>query len=88
MGLKSLGQNTWSKVTQFEQKFSQSNQSRVGFGLGTIAIGVLGNEPILSPENLYQDLHWAKESKVEEVFIFRLGGLNELYMSEIKKSLN
>lgn len=87
MGVKSLGKGIWSKVTRFEKNFAQSNQGRVGFGLGTIAIGVLGNEPILSSGDLSKDLHWAKESEVEEVFIFRLGGLNESYISAIKQSI-
>ncbi|MCX6703699.1 MAG: hypothetical protein NTV02_03365 [Candidatus Zambryskibacteria bacterium] len=76
------------KVKRFEKNFAQSNQSRVGFGLGTIATGVLGNEPILSPEDLSKDLRWAKESNVEEVFIFRLGGLNESYIGAIKENIN
>ncbi|MCF7865402.1 MAG: hypothetical protein K9M11_02765 [Candidatus Pacebacteria bacterium] len=85
MGIKSLGKSIWSKVSQFEKKFASMNQSRVGFGLGTIAIGVLGDEPILSPEDLYKDLCWAQESGIKEVFVFRLGGLNESYISKIKK---
>lgn len=53
--------------------------------LGTIATGILGNEPVLTPENLDGDLKLAKDSRVKEVFIFRLGGLNERYMKIIKK---
>lgn len=87
MGVKSLGKEIWANVQRFEKQFALSNQNHVGFGLGTIAIGVLGNEPILSPEDLSKDLQWAKESGVEEVFIFRLGGLNESYISAIKQSI-
>jgi hypothetical protein len=85
MGMKFLGKFIWSKVRRFEKYFSQSNHGRVGFGLGTIAAGILGNEPILSPENFAEDLKWAEESGVEEVFIFRLGGFDRSYVSILKK---
>jgi hypothetical protein len=56
-------------------------------GLGTITIGILGNEPKLKPEELDLDLKLAKESDAKEVFIFRLGGLNKKYLDVIKKYL-
>lgn len=87
MGLKSFGKRVWAKIQRFEKHFALLNRNLVGFGLGTIAIGVLGNEPILSPENLRADLQWAKESNAKEVFIFRLGGLNESYILAIKESM-
>ncbi len=54
-------------------------------GLGTIATGVLGNEPKLSPKQLERDLRIAKESGVGEAVIFRLGGLNKSYVKVIEK---
>lgn len=54
-------------------------------GLGTIAEGIFGFEPILSPEKLEFDLSSAKEIGVEEVIIFRLGGMNNKYKKVIKK---
>ena len=53
-------------------------------GLGTIATGVLGNEPILSQEQLKSDLRLAKEAGVREVVVFRLGGMNERYADVLR----
>ena len=54
-------------------------------GFGTIAVGVGGNEPILSPEQLEKDLRSAKEVGVKEVVLFRLGGLNKKYVKVLEK---
>lgn len=77
MGRKSFGEKAVQKIKRWERSFAQTHPHRVGFGLGTIATGVLGNEPILSPEDLAEDLKWARETGVDEIFIFRLGGLNK-----------
>jgi hypothetical protein len=70
------------------------NQIKIGkkaFGedfiaaLGTIAFGINGNEPILTPEELERDLNIVKNSGVSEVVIFRLGGLNNNYLNVIRK---
>ena len=53
--------------------------------LGTIAVGITGNEPILNPEELARDLKIAKNNGINEVVIFRLGGLNKEYVDVIKK---
>ncbi|MFH1683124.1 MAG: hypothetical protein ABIA37_04980 [Candidatus Woesearchaeota archaeon] len=53
-------------------------------GFGTIAKGVMKWEPILSPGKLKTDLRLAKEVGVDEVVIFRLGGLDEKYIKIIK----
>ena len=55
-------------------------------GFGTIARGVaIRPEPILSPEKLKEDLEMAKKVGVEEVVIFRLGGLNAKYLKVLKE---
>ncbi|NQV91299.1 hypothetical protein HQ489_02395 [Candidatus Woesearchaeota archaeon] len=54
-------------------------------GYGTIATGVLGNEPILKVKQLEKDLQHAQDADLKEVVIFRLGGLNEEYKNVIKK---
>ncbi len=54
-------------------------------GFGTIVHGILGIEPVLSPKKLKGDLNVAKEVGVKEAVIFRLGGLNEKYVSTINK---
>lgn len=55
--------------------------------LGTIAAGINGDEPILSPQDLERDLRAVKNNGVNEVFIFRLGGLTGEYVRIIKKFL-
>lgn len=46
---------------------------------GTIAKGIHGTEPILLPSQLKEDIQLARDQKVSEVIIFRLGGLNKEY---------
>lgn len=52
---------------------------------GTIAKGVNGNEPILSPAQLEKDLQLAQDVGISEVIIFRLGGLNKKYLEVLEK---
>jgi hypothetical protein len=52
--------------------------------LGTIATGILGNEQILSPENLEEDLEFVAQSGFNKIVIFRLAGLNEDYIKIIE----
>ena len=54
-------------------------------GLGTIATGILGNEPIITQELLKRDLYICRNANVSEVIIFRLGGLNKELIKTIKK---
>ena len=54
-------------------------------GLGCIATGIYGDEKTISPEKLGKEISRAKAYNANEVIIFRLGGLNEEYISEIKK---
>ncbi|MFH1503337.1 MAG: hypothetical protein ABIE36_01645 [Candidatus Diapherotrites archaeon] len=61
------------------------NKSNYSISLGTIAIGILGNEPILSPGKLEKDLEFVKKSGFEKVVIFRLGGLNKKYIGVLSK---
>lgn len=66
------------------RRYIQSNE---GFelGLGTIETGILGDEPILSPEGLERDLKFAEEQGIKTVNVFRLGGLDEEYLKIMKK---
>jgi len=52
--------------------------------LGTISVGIHNKEPILSEEKLRRDLLIAKKSNVQEVIIFRLGGMNKKYQNVLK----
>ena len=62
------------------QKDMQKFSKRYIVGYGTIAIGVGGDEPLLSPRQLEKDLEIAQKAGVQEVVIFRLGGLNSKYL--------
>jgi len=66
------------------KKFRKYGQN-LQVGLGTIATGILGNEPILSPKKLDRDLNFLRENGIETAVIFRLGGLNEKYLEVIEK---
>lgn len=61
------------------------DKSNCSISLGTIAIGILGNEPILSPEDLEKDLQFVKKCGFKKVVIFRLGGLNKDYIKILNK---
>ncbi len=54
-------------------------------GLGTIATGIMGNEPLLKPEQLDKDLKFCKSLGITSVFIFRLGGLNKEHIKVINR---
>ena len=53
--------------------------------LGTIAVGISGNEKILLPEELERDLRIIRDNGINEAVIFRLGGLDKNYVKVIKK---
>ena len=45
----------------------------------------MGNEPLLSPKQLAQDLALAKQEKISEVILFQLGGLDEKYVEVLSE---
>lgn len=69
------------KLKQGKEKF----QSNFIPAFGVIATGIGGNEPLISPKKLERDLTLAKKNKIQEVIIFRLGGLNKSYLKIISK---
>lgn len=80
-----------SMMKKQEERFSKCKISQIkdkqnySISLGTIATGILGNEPILSPEKLENDLEFVRNVGFKKVVIFRLGGLNKEYLKVIKK---
>ena len=73
-------------LDSWKEKISQiKNKKNYSISLGTIAVGILGNEPILSPKNLERDLQFVKKQGFHKVIIFRLGGLNKEYIKVINK---
>lgn len=73
-----------NKITKFLSILKKDNKINFELGLGTIAIGVLENEPILLPENLTRDLIFMKKNNFKIATIFRLGGFNKEYYKAIK----
>ena len=67
------------------QRLQQKYGDNLYVALGTIAPGILGNEPILQPEQLEKDLQDMKNSGISEVVIFRLAGLNRQYVDILRK---
>lgn len=53
--------------------------------LGLIAGGVEGTASLISKEDLLGELDFVEKQGIKEVVIYRLGGLNEGYLSVIKK---
>tara|TARA_Y100000310_G_C20701621_1_gene830491 strand:- start:2769 stop:3506 length:738 start_codon:yes stop_codon:yes gene_type:complete len=63
------------------------NKPDVWVALGTIATGILENEPILKPKSLKSDLEEMNLLKIKNIVIFRLGGINKQYIHTIKPFL-
>lgn len=61
------------------------NKKQYTIGLGTIATGICGDEPILSLKALEKDLKLIKNLGFNKVIIFRLGGLNKRYLKVLNK---
>jgi hypothetical protein len=61
-------------------------RDRFGLALGTIAVGEMGNEPILTPKKLNRDLSIARLMGVKKVAIYRLGGMTDEYAAAIKEA--
>lgn len=64
------------------------NKNDYSVSIGTIAIGILGNESILPPSELKKDLEFVAQSGFNRAIIFRLGGLNKEYIKIIESSQN
>jgi len=79
MNSKIMNQNIKKNLIKLKNKQNYS------ISLGTIATGILGNEPILTTENLEKDLEFVKKTNFKKAIIFRLGGLNKNYIKIIKK---
>ncbi len=72
----------------FRDAVSQAHKQygkRLRIGLGTLAHGILGTEPMISSKMLERDLVITQDLGIEEVILFRLGGLNKEYARICKK---
>ncbi len=83
----------YTSMHHFEWDFMKSEiesgvkkyKDRFLVGLGVIATGIKGDEKLLSAEELERDLKLCKELGINEVVLFRLGGLNKDYINVIEK---
>lgn len=66
-------------IEAFKKKYKKFQ-----LGLGVIATGILGNEPIMTDEQLKNDLKTAKSLDIKEVTIYRLAGINKRNIKIIK----
>ncbi len=64
-----------NEIKDYRQKYND----KFAIGLGVLATGINGNEPVITPKQLERDLRICKELKIKEVIIYRLGGLNKEY---------
>ena len=76
---KSINEKIKKNIKNLENKKDYS------ISLGTLAVGILGNEPRITPKNLEKDFRFAKKAGFDKVIIFRLEGINKRYMDVINK---
>ncbi len=70
-----------NKIKDYKETFGE----RFIPAFGTIATGISGKEPALSPEKLRADLEIAEKNNITEAIIFRLGGLDKNHIKIISK---
>ncbi len=78
---KEAGRFLLGNIKRLHDKYG----NKLSVALGTIAPGILGREPILSPQDLKRDLQLMQDIGIEEIVIFRLGGLNKEYVKVLKE---
>ena len=61
------------------------DKENYSISLGTLSMGIMGNEKIISPENLEKDLEFVKKAGFKKAIIFRLEGINENYVKVLEK---
>lgn len=64
---------------------SKEEKSSTHVGLGALTTGALGNEAILSPDQLREDLTFVRDNGFAGCIIYRLGGLNDAYLHVINE---
>jgi len=63
-------------------------QDHLLVGIGTISNGIFGHEPILPPSQMREDLLFLRHLGVQEIVIFRLGGMTEPYWDVLEEFSN
>ncbi len=75
-----ISSNVRSQVRRDARRYGARFQA----GVGPIALGILGDEPVLPPAELENDLAFLQDAGVGTAVVFRLGGLNEDYIRVIE----
>jgi len=78
---------TIEKIRKYIVKKHKEHKGSLSIALGTIAIGIKGNEPILSLDNFEKEIIFLKKTRIKRAVIFRLGGLNKKYLNILKNNL-
>jgi hypothetical protein len=81
---------SWVFKKWFERvakKWSKRHKDNFVIGIGCTAIGILGDEPLITKEEFKRDLEVAKKNGVKKVAIFRLGGLDKEFVEILKNYL-
>ena len=69
----------------WEKVMLKNIEKQDSIGLGVIATGIGGNEPLIDVSHLEKNLDLAQKTKTKSVTIFRLGGLDKNLASLLKK---
>ncbi|MAG52562.1 MAG: hypothetical protein CMH62_01215 [Nanoarchaeota archaeon] len=69
------------------KKWGKRHSDKFVIGIGCTAIGILGDEPLITKEEFERDLKFAKENGMKKVAIFRLGGLDKEFVDILKNYL-
>jgi hypothetical protein len=77
--------NLVAKIRKNLLTTAHSERGGMSIGLGTIARGAIGNEAILRPDQLRQDLLFVRDNGFLGATVFRLGGLNDQNLAVIKE---
>lgn len=72
------------EIKPFIQSFNKKYKT-FQLGIGVLAKGIAGNEPVMTSEQLDKDLKSARLAGVKEVVIYRLGGLTKSNIKIVKK---
>jgi hypothetical protein len=73
------------RIRQTIRNVKERAGKKTRIGLGTLTHGILGFEPIISLKLLERDLKICQEEGIEEVILFRLGGMNKEYQKLLEK---
>lgn len=77
----------WNWYKRIVRKWGKRHKDNFVIGVGCLAIGILGDEPLLTNEEFERDLKYAKEHGIKKAAIFRLGGLDKERVRILKKYL-